>query len=547
MKLFLFLVSLFIGSQTLWATTYYVATNGNNSSGNGSLGQPFATLPRAIEQANPGDIIELRGGNYVSQEIRVNKNNLTIRSYPGEMATLTAVTNIEDVSSCIWYNEPETTGGTLENLEIIGGYYYGIKFESNWDWDNSVPFANRKGVSHITIRNCYIHHTGRDGIKLTPACSNITIENCQISHTGTGPGAALDFNAEGIDNVNAPNMIVRNCYIHNIATTGVYVKGGGRNCLIEKNRIENTGEGGIYLGFYTDAEWFDADFNPNYYENINGTAQNNIIINAQHAGIGLFGAKDAKVWHNTVINAASIDIYAALMLAPSDVWVSDNFTAVPPNTNISIQNNVFTQVANATMPMVRVRENALSGNIVWSNNLFYKENNAAPYFIDDNITWEELSFGQWQSQTGRDSNSLQVNPLIDATGHLQPGSPCIDAGYAIASVTTDFEGQTRTGTPDIGADELGSVTAITQPISNSLTAQMSIYQQNGDNILQVSAPHTAAAQIRICDLSGRHVYQQSIHLVQGKNTLPIPSLPMGIYIVQLPEFRTTLKTLLLGQ
>ncbi|MBK6949980.1 MAG: hypothetical protein IPH16_19610 [Haliscomenobacter sp.] len=54
------------------------------------------------------------------------------------------MTNVEDISSCIWYNEPETVGGTLERLEIIGGYYYGLKFETNWDWDYSVPSPSGK-------------------------------------------------------------------------------------------------------------------------------------------------------------------------------------------------------------------------------------------------------------------------------------------------------------------------------------------------------------------------------------------------------------------
>ena len=536
MKQLIFLFIFLLALNTINATTYYVATNGNDNTGNGSINQPFASLTRAIEAANPGDVIELRNGTYTSNEIRVNKSNLTIRSYPGEYASLVAVTNVEDISSCIWYNEPETTGGLLENLEITGGYYYGLKFESNWDWDNSIPFANRRGVSNVTVRNCHIHHTGRDGIKLTPASNNITIENCQINHTGVGPGAAADYNAEGIDNVNANNMTVRNCYIHHTATTGIYVKGGGRNCLIENNTIEDAGEGGIYLGFYTDAEWFDADYNPNYYENINGVVKNNYIINTQHAGIGLFGAKDARVWNNTIINAAQSDVYAALMIAPSDVWVSDSYTATPPNNNVSIQNNIFTQTQNSTMPMVRVRENALSGTVVWTNNLYYKNGNS-PIFLDDNITWEDLTFTQWKTQTGRDNNSLWNNPLFDAQWHIQSGSPCIDAGITLPEVSSDFEGQPRTGLPDIGADEFGVNTGISLPQVQNAAAMLNMF----GSTLFITAHIPLSDTLFAFDMGGKPVFSIPLQLQEGSNAVDLSDIPAGIYLLYLPKAGAAIK------
>jgi len=541
MKNAMLLSILLLCCTILQAATFYVAPLGNDITGTGSITQPFATLPRAIDAANPGDIIELRNGTYISNEIRIDKNNLTIRSYPGEYASLLAVTDNEDVASCLWYNDPETTGGTLEHLEIVGGYYYGIKFESNWDWDNSIPYANRRGVSNITVRNCHIHHTGRDGIKLTPACNNITIENCHISYTGVGPGAALDYNAEGIDNVNAPNMTVRNCYLHHIATTGIYVKGGGRNCLIENNNIEYTGEGGIYLGFYTDAEWFDTDFNPDYYENINGTVQNNYIMYAQHAGIGLFGAKDAKVWHNTIIDAATSDVYAALVLAPSDVWVSDSYTATPPNYNISVLNNIFVQPANALMPMVRVREGAVSGVVNWSHNLYYK-NEAEPVFIDDNITWEDLTLAQWQAQTDRDAFSLVANPLFTQYWHLQPGSPCINAAIPVPGIATDFEGQPRTGLPDIGADELDLPIGIVPQIAPAPTVQLHIQQQhNGTATLIIQTPQPLSDVLYCYSLAGQLVFSQPLLLPAGTQQLPPVHLPKGVYLFCLPKARVAVK------
>ncbi|MBL7828125.1 MAG: DUF1565 domain-containing protein, partial [Saprospiraceae bacterium] len=131
-KLFVFIL-LASCHFTLDATNWFVSPNGNDNNP-GTQNAPFKTIPAAIDAAAPGDIINLRNGNYASEEIRIPKSNLTIRSYPGEWAVITAPTGIEDIASCIWYNEPDVTGGLLERLEIIGGYYYGVSFETNWDW-----------------------------------------------------------------------------------------------------------------------------------------------------------------------------------------------------------------------------------------------------------------------------------------------------------------------------------------------------------------------------------------------------------------------------
>ncbi|MDZ4702367.1 MAG: MopE-related protein, partial [Saprospiraceae bacterium] len=67
-----------------------------------------------------------------------------------------------------------------------------------------------------------------------------------------------------------------------------------------------------------------------------------------------------------------------------------------------------------------------------------------------------VSLAGWQTAVGQDANSLSADPLF-VSGldlHLSTNSPAESAGVLIASVTDDFDGQTRAGlTPtDIGAD-----------------------------------------------------------------------------------------------
>ncbi|MCF8247881.1 MAG: right-handed parallel beta-helix repeat-containing protein [Saprospiraceae bacterium] len=463
MKKVTFFIAFIFTLNNLSAVTWYVAPNGNDNN-SGSLASPFKTIPAAIEAASPGDIIELRNGNYVSNEIRVTKSNLTIRSYAGEWAVITAPTNVEDIASCIWYNEPDVVGGTLERLEIVGGYYYGVSFETNWDWGE----PTRNGASNITIRNCKIHDTGRDCIKIKPACNNIQILSCELYNSGVGISNSVANggpNAEGIDNVNGDGMVVRNCYIHDISTSGVYVKGGVKDCFIEENLIYNVQEGGILLGFYTDAEYFDQDgTNPAFYECQYSLARNNIVYNTGGAGIGFFAARNCSAYNNTVVTA-SPQFHAPLYLSPGEIWIDDNTTLTPPNFNIQAYNNIFVDQSGTGDEdyTVQIREGGMSGTNLIDRNIYQKTNGTAKF--DDGVSWPALTFSQWKSQMGFDANSQEANPKLDGNLHLQSSSPAIDAGQN-SPAARDYDAQPRSGNFDIGADEYGNGTSLQVPPPN---------------------------------------------------------------------------------
>jgi hypothetical protein len=442
--------------------TIYVATTGNDDN-DGSQNKPFRTLAKAVAMAAAGATIELRAGTYESREIPIEVSNLTIRSFPGERATIKAVNNVEEVSMALWFHDPTIKGGLLENLDIEGGYYYTVKFESNWDWDESIPFEKRFGVSNVTIRNCRIHDSGRDCVKITPGCNNIQILNCEIYRSGVRDPS----NAEGIDNVNANNMVVRNCYLHDIATNGLYAKGGARNCIIENNLIMNVGEMGITAGFLdTDAEWFDLSTNPNYQESFDIIIRNNIIANAKWGGVGLFAAVRSQVVNNTFVNVAS-NTLGALHISRGETYTGPNGTILktPPCRDLKILNNIFVQPQVTDRPMIRIRyyEDDMAESLAGTNQINYNRYfhpGTAPFY--ENRQQRNITFAQWRSQTGFDANSSEGDPGLNAQFHLVTGSPCTKVGIQQDIVTADFDGNTRTGKPDLGADETGGA-ALTVP------------------------------------------------------------------------------------
>ena len=64
------------------------------------------------------------------------------------------------------------------------------------------------------------------------------------------------------------------------------------------------------------------------------------------------------------------------------------------------------------------------------------------------------TFGKWRLVSGKDANSINVNPLFVGVADLHARSTSlIGAGTAVASVATDFDAQARNNPPCIGADE----------------------------------------------------------------------------------------------
>ena len=282
----------------------WVSSVGDDLSGSGSEAHPYRTIAKALSQCAGGERIEnnrtivLCSGIY-REAVRIRWPNVTLRSAPGHWAIVQVPTDDEEIGVAVTM-DVDPSGSKIQSLEIIGGYYYGIKFETRWDWGTE----DRSGASDIVIEDCVIHDTGRDAVKITPQCDRITIRRCEIYASGVGIGNQGNPNAEGIDNVNGDRMKVQECYIHDVSTTGIYFKGGAQECVVERNIIENCGGSGILIGFDTSPEYFDLTVNPEYYESRSGIVRNNLIVDTAYAGIGLYAAKDAQVYHNTIVRTA---------------------------------------------------------------------------------------------------------------------------------------------------------------------------------------------------------------------------------------------------
>ena len=412
----------------------YVSTQGDDNSADGSLTKPYKTVFKAVAEARAGDMIMIRGGTYVETgEIRVRVPNVTITSYPNEWAIIdrSSATHVGSEDSGI-YLDVDSDGSTVECLEVKGGLY-AISTETKWDWDE----ADKMGATNLTITNVKAHDSYADVVRVKPNSDNFKISYSEIYNSGIGQNPN-ECNAEGIDNVNSDNMIASHLYIHNICSNGIYFKGGASNGVIEYSVVENTGEGGIMLGFDTSPEYFDLSANPDYYESLDCTAHHNLVKNAKGAGIGFYASKNARVYNNTIVNS-STRFHAPLYFGITfQDW--DANAKRPANINPFVHNNIVAQTSIYDKPLVAIRYSdelgglsGLSGSLDIDNNCYYQQDKAglamekAKFEDGRNGGWQG-DFSQWQIHIGNDKNSKEIDPQLDANG-VAHNPECRLSGY----------------------------------------------------------------------------------------------------------------------
>jgi hypothetical protein len=417
-------------------STFYVATTGNDNNA-GTLAAPWQTLSHALSAANSGDTIDLRGGTYAGG-VTVTDSNITIQSYPGEHAVVSSPTS----GGAAIVIDVQGDGFTLNSVEVIGGTYYGLKFELGL-------------APNGLVENCKVHDTGEDCIKVQT--NNMTFINDEIYNSGVTNTSSPN----GIDDVNGNNLHVVQCYFHDIANAeALYAKGGDTGTLIERNLIVNCLVG-FLIGGDTDTNLVNTTNNPNYYENIGGIARNNIIVNTVYAGIGLWAASGAQVYNNTLINCATGGSQSGIFLR--DVQHSGGPDT--PCNNVTIINNIISMSASGGRPVFSIHDlgtAALTGTLTMANNLYYAGTGPVSW-VDDRNSESDTTLAGWQSYltsigvSSNDVNSLVGDPQFNtSTNHIPLTSPAVDKGQTIASFSNDYYGTSRPQgiAWDIGAEEV---------------------------------------------------------------------------------------------
>ena len=407
---------------TASATTYYVATTGNDLS-NGSSSAPWRTLQHAVETIAPGDVILVRSGTYAGCRIRNSGTPASPKTLardigatvvintPGPQNSHSSLIEIENGSGS------EVTDWIVDGLEVSNSPHHGI----------DIRITNR-----ITIRNCYVHHSA-------PAATGTGIFLAFSSHPILENNDS-SFNTEhGIYQSNSADYpTIRGNRSHHNQSAGIHMNGDlssrcpcgttVRDGIISFALVENNVlyENGVAGGSALNADGVD-----------DSTFRNNLIYQNHASGISLFGTDGAhgssrnKVYNNTIVQATN---------GRWCVNIPGKGNKNNPTGNVVKNNILYTE---------RADKGAIAVYSTAAGVLISDYNVVVDRFSTNGGTSVTSTLAQWKA-LGFDAHSLVstaaalfVDPATN-NYQLKTGSPAIDAGVNLSpDVVADINGLPR--------------------------------------------------------------------------------------------------------
>jgi len=348
----------------------------------------------------------------------------------------------------------------LENLDARG----------NNNLSNSCLEVTGTG-NNIEVNNCVVKIAYNVGVLFDSDISNSTIQNTEVAQC-TNRGIWL----KGSD------LEALDCHVHHIGQGNLIdshdregISVGGSNNVVESCRVHDCGHpsaGNSQSGW---GILLHGDAGGN-------TVRYNTVYNIDHIGIGIFQSND-KAYYNIIHHCgikatadegyfggirikgdiSGIEVYNNVVYKCSDNTSIGNehygagiliFAAADETLTVTLKNNIVAfNEANYDL-VVREMDVTAQINLTSDYNCFYRSGGAKFHYDGS-----EKTFFEYQSASGQDQHSITQNPsFVDADYydfHLQPTSPCIDAGTDVG-LTEDYGGNSvpwGTGV-DIGAFEL---------------------------------------------------------------------------------------------
>jgi serralysin len=164
------------GLRPAAAATYYVAPTGDDTKNTGtSLASPWLTIQHAVDQAQPGDAIEVRDGLY-AEAVHFTRSGasgapIALRSHPGEHPIIEASGGFPVlIEAEPWQNRIEIGWITVDGFELRAGTV-------------GVEITNAHDVS---VTRCFIHDNTVQGI--LGAGHDVVVDRNVIAYNGDASG-----------------------------------------------------------------------------------------------------------------------------------------------------------------------------------------------------------------------------------------------------------------------------------------------------------------------------------------------------------------------
>ncbi len=425
----------------------------------------------SIIQINGGDYITINGNNNngVNSICPTNRSSRNLKIENTNTATASAVisinntvsgnaaTNNKIMNTIVSGNAPLTTGVGINISGPTIGSGTGAVNNSDISIVNDSIIKVQVGIfsSGVSITNKNTRHNydlnvmsasgadaiGRFGIMALFADSiNIRsnqIKNILNSTSQDVVAISLGFNS-----------------ISNTSTTGAEVT----NTIVTGNEIDNILQGNTFSagGIVIASSATGSNLIANNMINrvfANGTS-GDFAVGILSGG----GASILNVYHNTV-NVTGITLTGASQ--PNMALGINGATPI-----VNIKNNILLCSGsngfngNTGIGLGYTSTVGAYANLNSSNNDIFVSGTASAIASTGGLSSGTLrtTLADWQVETGQDLNSVNINPNFVSSTNLGlvagANAGIENAGTPLASVTTDINCETRTNTPDLGADEV---------------------------------------------------------------------------------------------
>jgi hypothetical protein len=483
------LIPIFTTVVGAFSSTWYVAKTGSDTTGDGTINHPFASLRKAINRSSNGDTIYMRGGNYnnviSSTGICINRSGTRILPF-----TIMA-----------YNHEKVIINGN--RITIATGYALLSLFRG------STYYCN------ITLRDLYIENSSFDGIKgggeFSSIGKDIQIINCTINNISHH--AIYFYTANGATNGYIENITVRDCRFWKMQTslsTGECISFSGvhnyafyNNTILWGSKIlVDSGDGCKNGLIYNNTFHLNSSLSGEAIYCDSGSANdrtiknvsiyNNLIWGYQTTNngincIGLCGEHSGGLLENINIYNNIINVSCNDVVDPNScihgINLKDNPMHDSDMVNITIKYNTIVIGLGIGKPFRCGLHRKNVKNIIVANNIFITNESRVttyqvmvPYFnIDDgnitmcnnlyNCTYKITHKGIWNNVPDiAEISAVIMSPLFvnrkAGDFHLNATSPAIDAASSLYIVFADFDGVPRPqGTGyDIGSYEHYTIT-----------------------------------------------------------------------------------------
>ncbi|MDR4495887.1 MAG: right-handed parallel beta-helix repeat-containing protein, partial [Nitrospirales bacterium] len=368
------------------ATTYYVATNGNDSNP-GTNSQPLRTITKGVKILSAGDTLYVKAGTY-SESIRSSQisipngtswnNPITIAANPGDTVTIKPLTD----NAFFWILDGQSKYLIIKGFIVDGANkaFHGFKFEG--------------GTKYVRVTNCEVKNAKHSGILVTTPSTSA-------------------------NNTNTHHEFI-NLKVHNNGSSGAdhgfYINTS--NNLVESSQFyNNKGNGG---------KFYHASFNGSANNNIarNNKFYNNSVAGSWSCGLLLSSGNGSQAYNNVAYGN-----YAGFC-------IQTRVTNARLFNNIAYENGYYG---------IYVGYNTTSGSKVENNTVY--DNGTYGIFVGDDATSttvknnislaNPIDIGLQVAATN--SNNFTSDPLFVNAGakdfHLKSNSPAIDKGTSISGIT----------------------------------------------------------------------------------------------------------------